>query len=229
MLYSRISGEPLLVPESFDGCPERTVCITGHRENGIIPYHGDIAAASAGVRVFLYHCIRMAVQAGYDSFFSGLAEGTDLRAAEIVLKMRMNGADVRLLGAMPYLRHADRFSERSRRLLGIVEKNADKLILINSDPDMYYSRTPGPHSSSTLYRDRNYFMVDNSSAVIAFLNRDGRHSGTEQTVNYASRMGRKIVRFSMQDVHRALDRAGGDPRRIVMETEMPENPFEYPF
>ena len=72
-------------------------------------------------------------------------------------------------------------------------------------------------------------MVDRSAAVIAFLNPETRHSGTGQTVNYAQRCGRRIVSFSFEDVRRALDRAGGDPAMLDVESEFPENMFEYPF
>ena len=217
MLYSRISGEPLLPAELFAADMSRSVCITGHRENGIIPYEGSTEAATAGVKRFLCRCIDMAAEAGYEYFFSGLASGTDLWAAEHVIKRRIDGAPVKLR------------TFRSGRLLGIIERNADHLLIVNGDPAAFFSRTPGKHSSPSLYRDRNYFMVDHSSAVIAFLNPETLHSGTGQTVNYARRCGKRIVSFSCEDVHRALERAGGDPAAMDMDTVYPENMFEYPF
>jgi len=229
MLYSRISGEPLLPAELFAADISRSVCITGHRENGIIPYNGSTEAATAGVKRFLCRCIDMAAEAGYEYFFSGLASGTDLWAAEHVIKRRIDGAPVKLVGVVPYLRHADYFPERSRRLLGIIERNADHLLIVNSDPAVVFSRTPGAHTSPSLYRDRNYFMVDHSSAVIAFLNPETLHSGTGQTVSYAQRCGKRIVSFGCGDVLRALERAGGDPSAMDLDAVYPENMFEYPF
>ena len=124
---------------------------------------------------------------------------------------------------MPYLRHAERFPRDYVTLLEYVERSADVLVTVNSDPDIVY----GKHGEAAgLYRDRNYYMVDRSSAVIAFLNEGSFASGTSQTVNYAYRNGRLICRFGINDVYALIDRAGADLRSIRRETAFLNNAFD---
>ncbi|MGN0580710.1 MAG: SLOG family protein [Ruminococcus sp.] len=213
------SGRAVYPAEEFTSEQSSTLCFTGHRSGGIRTYRGIQTYRSitvAAVRLMLSRYIDLAAESGYTTFISGLAEGIDLWAAEYVLKMRMTNPDIRLIGAMPYLRHAERFSASGRRLLEQVEEQADCLITVNTDPDSVYSRS-GASEMKNLYRDRNYFMVESSSAVIAFLDENKPYSGTMQTVSYAYRRGRKVFRFGSDDIFDVIDEAGTDIRSIGAE------------
>lgn len=229
MLLSLVSGAPvysagMLVPDA-----ERTICITGHREKNISPYgdnplYRNITIQS--VKLMLYRYIDMAVESGYTNFLSGLAMGTDLWAAEYILSKRKSNKKLRLFGAMPYLRHADFFSGEYRNILKKVEQEADFLVTVNDNPHIRYgSPSKGADYSKTLYRDRNYFMVDSAAAVIAFLNEENSISGTAQTVNYAGRTGKAVFRFGMKDIYSVIDSAGTDIRSIGREIAFIENKF----
>lgn len=168
----------------------------------------------SAVKLMLQRYIDIAAEQGYTDFISGLAIGCDLWAAEHILRKKAAGWNIRLIGAMPYLRHSERFPAEYKRLLRQVEEGADYLISVNTEPSAVYCKKGG---WSSLYRDRNYFMVDNSSAVIAFLNSDTIASGTAQTVNYAYRTSRRIYRFGLEDVFSIMDSAGPDLRNISRE------------
>lgn len=225
MLTSLDSGALLVSPESAELRPERTICITGHREKGILPYRDDpenIHLTRAAVRLLLYRCIDMAVEKGYTDFFSGLADGTDLWAAEYVLLKKQSNKDIRLIGAMPFLRHSRFFRKDVRALLCDVEKQADCLILLNSDPSIVYGKHGTEGTSPDLYKIRNYYMADHSSAVLAFFDERNPRSGTAQTVNYALRQGKKVRTFGLSDVYSLMDEAGvsfRDIGRIVRELD----------
>lgn len=167
------------------------------------------------VKLLLYKFIDVAAECGYKHFISGLAMGTDLWAADYILHKKKSDSSVRLIGAMPYLRHAERFPSSYRELLRRVELGADSLVCVNSDPDIIFSRKG---RGSELYRDRNYFMVDNASAVIAFFNSAESFSGTAQTVNYAHRQGKKICRFGLDDVYSLMNSASTDTDDIWRNT-----------
>ena len=223
-LYSLDSGRELLLPDSFAADIPHTVCITGHREKSIPDYKGDPQyhdLTVAAVKLMLYRYLDHLFNLGYTDFISGLATGTDLWAAEHILKKRDSGRNVRLIGAMPYLRHSQYFSVSDRELLRKAERSADVLLTVCADPQMTYGKPfGGAKRSMSLYRDRNCFMVDNASAVAAFLNRNGAASGTAQTVNYANRRGRLICRFGTEDVFSVIDSAGTDIRRISNEIQL---------
>lgn len=229
VLYSVVSGVPVYPPDKLGTDISSTVCITGHREKNIPAYKDnplfrDITIAT--VKLMLYRYIDMAVACGYTNFISGLAMGTDLWAAEYILQKRCTNKNLQLIGAMPYLRHAERYPSNYLGILKNVEKEADLLITVNDNPDIIYgARSRGEDRSKALYRDRNYFMVDRSSAVIAFLNDPGSWSGTAQTVNYAARKGRRIGQFGINDVFALMDTAGTDTWTIGREIAFIENAF----
>lgn len=230
MLSSLISGEPVTTADKIAPDIKKTVCISGHREKSISPYNANpvyMNMTVAAVRLYIARYIDMAAEHGYVNFISGLATGADLWAAEYIVRKRRNNSELRLIGAMPYLRHAERFSPEDKKLLAYVEHNADFLVTVDPDPDIVYSKTPG-RGSADLYRNRNYYMVDNSSAVIAFLNSGESFSGTSQTVNYAYRCGRKICRFGLDDVFRTIDISGTDLRSIARTLSFLDNVFDDP-
>lgn len=219
MLNSVISGRAFLPPEQFKTDKSVTICFTGHREKGIIPYNNseqyrDITYFA--LKLLLSRYIDIAIESGYSHFISGFAEGIDLWSAMYVLKRKKEGADISLTGAVPYLHHADYFSPKSLDLLRFAEKNADNVVLINPNPDAEYSISPvNDNQSKTLYRDRNYFMVENSSAIIAFLNENLKWSGTHQTYKYAEKCGHKICRFGLEDVYSLLKQGNFDQKTIA--------------
>lgn len=233
MLKSLISGMPVFSADKVCPAKGKTVCITGHREKSIAAYEDNALYRNitiSAVKLMLYRYIDMAVECGYENFISGLAVGTDLWAAEYIIKKRSSNKNLRLIGAMPYLRHAERFPAKYRELLAHVEKEADLLITINDNPDIIYGAPSlGRNCSKELYRDRNYFMVDSSSAVIAFLNKSGSFSGTAQTVNYANRNSCKVCRFGIEDIFDIMSETGTDIRRIGREIMFLENVFAVPY
>ena len=225
MLTSLDSGAVLISPENAELRPERTICITGHREKSILPYKddpGNIHMTRAAVRLLLYRYIDMALEKGYTDFFSGLADGTDLWAAEYVLLKKESNSDIRLIGAMPFLRHSRFMHKDVRELLCNVEKKADCLVLLNSDPYVVYGKSGRQGTDADLYKVRNYYIADNSSAVLAFFDERNPRSGTAQTVNYALRQGKKVRSFGLSDVYSLMDEAGvsfRDIGRIVRELD----------
>jgi len=195
-------------PQDFITDKSTTLCFTGHRERSIPVYQGDEKYRQLTyntVEFLLSRYIDSAVERGYRTFISGFAEGFDLWAAEYVLKLKQKGAAVRLVGAIPFHRHADRFSYENKQLLSRVTQNAEMLISVCGDPNMRYSPKPVFNfQSNTLYKDRNYFMVDNSSALIGFC--ENYASGTGQTVNYARKCGLDVVTYNSAEVFEFLDK-----------------------
>ena len=233
MLFSIDSGVPVLPCEEIETDKEKTICFTGHRENSVIPYRGEqiyYGITLRTVQLMLFRYIDMAVESGYRSFISGLAAGTDLWAAKYILGKKHSDSSIRLIGVMPYLRHAERFSGRYKELLADAERGADMLLTTNTDPLVVYgkSRSEG-NTSPDLYRVRNYYMVDNASAVISYFNEGSYKSGTSQTLNYAVRQGLKIRRFGLEEAYGVIDECGPDIESIRRKLVFMENVFELPY
>ena len=146
----------------------KTCCVTGHRDlpAGRLP---DITAA-------LSKEIDRAIAEGFDSFFSGFAEGADLLFARLVVQKSGEQPGLRLLAAIP-------FRQRFERLASDPETAAllDACAEVHVVSEAYHD---------SVYRDRNRFMVDRSQLVIAVY--DGRAGGgTARTLAYARKTGRK--------------------------------------
>jgi len=143
--------------------PETTAAFTGHRY-----YDGECAEQLAdAVRRFHAH--------GYRTFLSGMAAGFDLAAAETVLTLKPQLPDLRLVCIVPFDGHDKRFSAGDRERFARIVREADDSIIL------------AQRYSTDVYHRRNNFLVDNSSAVIAYC--DGNRSGTLYTLKRALKKG----------------------------------------
>ncbi len=217
MFYSNVTGLP--VYSTLEVCIRRetAVCVTGHREKLIAPYRDDpdmLGITRTAVKLMLERYIDIVMDKGYTTLISGLAEGTDLWAADYVISRKRFASECKLIGIMPYLKHANGFSAENTELLKRVERHADLLITTCDNRNMIYGKTVGSNADPHVYRDRNFFMVDNSAAVIAFHSEASAHSGTGQTVRYAERLGKPIFSFGIDDVYNVIDSAGPDKAAI---------------
>ena len=70
-------------------------CFTGHRPDKLKIPERQLA-------VLLEREIREAVDRQFTTFITGMAKGTDLIAAEIVLRLREHDSRLKLIAALPY-------------------------------------------------------------------------------------------------------------------------------
>ena len=146
---------------------ETTVCFTGHRT-----YDGNRNAE-------LERAIRELYALGYRTFLGGMAMGFDLEAAEVALVLRQELAGLRVVAVIPFEGMQRGFSEPWRSRFEAVVAAADEVI------------TLAPRYSAEVYTVRNNFLVDNSSAVIAYF--DGSKGGTAYTVRRAVKSLSRLV------------------------------------
>ena len=147
-------------------------CFTGHRPNKLDYSEGEIKS-------LLKMAIDNAISDGYVTFITGMAEGVDIWAAEIVLEKKKENKDLHLICAVPHPGFEKRRSEYETERYEYIIKNADYVTTIS---DNYYR---------ACYQKRNIWMVDRSSLVIAVWN--GQLSGTKNTIDYAVRQGIRII------------------------------------
>lgn len=115
------------------------------------------------------------------TFYSGMAMGFDIIAAETVLLFRdaNKNAAVSLICVFPFIEQAKSFPQKWKERYNSVIAEADKVILTS---DNYFSGC---------YQKRNRFMVDNSDFIITWF--DGCSGGTKNTIAYAAKKGRDII------------------------------------
>lgn len=150
-----------------------TVCISGHR-----PEKLPTGSALLMMQSLLYREIETAIAEGADAFYIGMARGTDLWAADIILHLRRQNPQVTLTAVVPY---ADRI-----RLAKGAERFHVNAVLMAADSVV----TLGDHYYKGCYRDRNLYMVSHSQRLIALVS--DRRSGTGQTIHMAERAGLEL-------------------------------------
>ena len=144
----------------------RRVCFTGHRPE-------KLNRSEKSVLDGLETAIRQAIADGSNVFISGMARGVDIWAAEIVLRLQKEGANVKLICASPYEGFERGWSAEWQRRYNVILAAADLVRFIC------------PGYSRACFQIRNEWMVDHSALVIAVFN--GQPSGTKNTIDYAKR------------------------------------------
>ncbi len=147
-------------------------CFSGHRPE-------KLTESEHHIKRKLEAAIEDAIDAGYTTFISGLARGTDIWTARIVLKKRKRDKSIKLICAIPYDGFEKRWDETDKFQYRDIMKKAD------------YVKYVCEHYSKTCFQLRNKFMIDHSSRLIAVYNGSG--GGTRNTINYAKRQGIEII------------------------------------
>lgn len=142
-------------------------CFTGHRPD-------KLKISEERLAVLLEDEIRRAIGNGFTTYITGMAKGTDLVAAEIVLRLREQDKRLKLICALPHpgfgLHWGGGWTERFQRVLA----QAD------------LERTICSSFSYASYQARNEWMVRHSGLVIAVFN--GERGGTKNTLDYARKI-----------------------------------------
>ena len=149
----------------------KTCAFTGHRPKGLgyPESDGRCTALKEKLRSLI---IRMIEEEGVTHFISGMAQGVDMYAAEIVVELKKQYPQITLECAIPYERQAVRWPEALRNRYFSIAERCDKETMLQT------------HYTQDCLRNRNRYMVEHADMVLAVCNMR-RHSGTRQTVWFA--------------------------------------------
>ncbi len=155
---------------------QTTACFTGHRPQNLSFGFDEAHADCVRLKTEIKLAIETAIQNGYDTFISGMALGVDIWCAEEVLRQKQGGKAIELVAVVPHKGQEKGWSfdykNRHRKIL----EQCKKVEVLNP----YY--VPG------CLGQRNRYLVDNSSLLIAVLGKSS--GGAKNTVDYA--LSRKI-------------------------------------
>ena len=143
---------------------QKRCCFTGHRP-------GKLKQSETEIKAALSYAIDHAIQRGFRTFITGMAQGVDLWAAELVIERKQANPDLHLICAIPHPGFEHSWSSDWQKRYHDVLNSAD------------LSRIISPHFSMSCYQKRNMWMVDHSSLLIAAFN--GEPGGTRNTIQYA--------------------------------------------
>lgn len=146
-------------------------CFTGHRPE-------KLWMPEAEVVVKLRCAIQKAIDSGFKTFISGMSRGVDIWAAEVVLAFRKTNPCIHLICALPHPDFEVRWDAEWKARYRAVLRQTDLIRIIC------------PEFGMAAYMERNTWMVNRSSLVIAFYN--GANGGTKRTIKYAQTQGVRV-------------------------------------
>ena len=157
----------------------QAVAFSGHRPKKFPWKYDETASDCVALKQILRENVDKFIRQGIVHYLSGMAEGTDIWAAEAVLAARETHKKIKLHCILPCVAQADKWSAASRERFRSILNLTDSLYYVNRE-----------------YRqgcmlERNRFLVDWSTVLFAVYNGEKR-GGTAATVRYARKMGREI-------------------------------------
>lgn len=166
--------------QEVDDLPKTSCGFTGHRPAKLPWKDNEMDRRCVQLKDMLRSEIVRLANAGIVNFLSGMALGTDVWAAEIVLDERKVHPKLKLHCILPCKEQADKWATKDQlRYFNILEK---------ADSVVYTSR----EQTKSCMLERNRFLVEHSDFILAVY--DGKYrSGTAATVRYAQRLRRDIA------------------------------------
>lgn len=160
---------------------DQSCCFTGHRPQKLPWGFDETDQRCEALKRKLRSVIKLAITHGITMFYTGMAMGTDLWAAEIVLELRdeLHEPGIKLVAVIPHSGQESKYPEDLKQRYREIIGKADDTILLQD------------HYTDGCMQRHNRFMVDNSSMLIAVYSGDG--GGTGYTFDYAKAQGLQII------------------------------------
>ena len=157
----------------MDEMRKQTACFTGHRQMG---------EPIRQIEYRVERTVEKLIQQGHRYFGAGGARGFDALASETVLKLKAVYPQIHLILVLPFdeqYNHEGNWTWVEIEQYHRLKERASKIVVLADEyrPGIYYRR--------------NRYLVDHSSACIAYMTR--AKSGTSYTVNYARARGLEVV------------------------------------
>ena len=165
---------------SLVGFISRACAFTGHRPKKLPWRNDETAPECAALKAVLTEQIAALIEKGYTHFMSGMAEGTDVWAAQSVLAFREENPALKLHCILPCFNQSEEWSASSQARYRSILEHADSVIFINRE------------DKKDCMLERNRFLVSYAATVLAVYNGE-RRGGTAATVRYARRLGREVI------------------------------------
>lgn len=160
----------------------KSCAFTGHRPKSFPWKYDESADACLHLKEILTREIVKLIDCGVTDFYSGLAEGVDTWAVQIVLNLREKNPALNVHCVLPCRSQAIKWTSAAQQHHQWLQEQADSITCLSED---YYDGC---------MLERNRYLVNHSSILLAVYN-GSRRSGTGMTVRYAQKLGREIIKI----------------------------------
>ena len=157
-----------------------TCAFTGHRPKSFPWKYNEAAPDCVLLKEVLAKQIKLLAERGVTDWLSGMAQGVDLWAAEIVLDLKKKNPALCLHCILP--------CEGQERKWPASEQERYCSILWQADEVIYVNR----EYTADCMLARNRYLVEHSSVLLAVYNGAYRN-GTGMTVRYAKQLRREVI------------------------------------
>lgn len=147
-------------------------CFSGQRPE-------KLDESSETVQKWLEKQIDTAISDGFTTFITGCSMGVEIWAAQIVLHRKLNHPELHLIAAVPWSGFSSNWNPVWQQQYNDLIRNADMTVNVSN------------HFHNKVFTERNEWMVNHSSRVIAYYN--GAPGGTREMIAYARNTGVEVV------------------------------------
>ena len=157
-------------------------CFSGYRPSKF-PF--QLNNNNADFEVFqkrLFVTLKNLIDDGCRIFYTGVAKGFDIIAAEAVLYFRGKVPNIKLICAVPFENQEVYYSEDWKKRYNFIIECCDEVVVLSKE---YHAGC---------YQNRNKYMVDNSDYVVTWY--DGEKGGTRNTLTYAEKKRKYIINLN---------------------------------
>ena len=156
----------------------QTVCLTGHRPKGLPWGYDEEKDICKKFKKHLRKTFRKIIKKGFTNFYTGMAEGFDMIATEILISLKRKHK-INIWAAVPCKNQEAKWKLSQQERYHNILKECDKIIILS---DTY---------TKTCMQERNRFMLENSNLVIAYFS--GKASGTGNTIKLAVKQNLEVI------------------------------------
>lgn len=177
----------------MDTKERKVAAFTGHRKKRMLRGDADNQALAGQIREKVSDMVMYLYGQGYREFYTGMAQGFDMTAAEAVLKLREHYEDIALVAAIPFRSQPAWFDPQDQLLYRELLGQADRVVMLSEN---YYRGC---------YLRRDEYMVSRASLVIAYWD-NVREGGTYYTVRKAVERGRTVINlYTGEEITKVTD------------------------
>lgn len=152
------------------------LCFTGHRPQKLPWGFNEQDERCLLMKEKLKVLIKNAINDGFCYFWSGMALGFDMMCVEILLELKVKHKQIKIYGALPCKNQSQKWPIEQQKRYDKLINQLDSIRCLNDN-----------YIGSECMLERNRFMIDNSSKLIALF--DGKNGGTKSTIDYAKKKG----------------------------------------
>lgn len=158
----------------------QVVAFTGHRKERILQGCGNNPLILKRIKEAVVRQVTELHRQGYKVYYTGMANGFDMAAAEAVLQVREEYGDIMLVAAVPFRKQPLWFDAEDQLLYACLLERVDRVVMVSENY----------HKGCYLRRDE--YMVRKADVIVAYWDLVPK-GGTFYTVSKAMESGKPVI------------------------------------